>query len=141
MVRSFGTAGLTALIFGATLLLGSARADAPEDIRAVISGQIAAFAAGDAQRAFDYATPKIQSQFGSSEVFISMVEGAYGALIRPKRFDIQDVRADGDQGAARAYVVGADGRAFVAIYPLKRQPDGQWRIDGCFMEAAPGRSL
>ena len=142
MVRRFVVIGLSAMIFGASLLAWSAaRADAPSEIRAVINDQVAALSEGDARRAFSHATPNIQSRFGSSEYFMAMVENGYSALIRPKSFEIEDVKTEGDKAAARAYVVAADGRAFYAVYPLARQPDGQWRIDGCFLEAAPGRSL
>ncbi len=32
----------------------------------------------------------------------------------------------------------ADGEAWVAFYPMQRQPDGRWRINGCQLEKARG---
>jgi len=128
----------------AALLLaaaGSARADAVSDIKAVIEDQIAAFAAGDAHRAFAHASPGIQAQMGSSATFMLMVESGYSALIGPKAFEILDVVEDGDTAAAHARVIAADGRAYEALYPLKRQANGQWRIDGCHLRPARGQSL
>lgn len=118
-----------------------AEQDAAASIRAVIEDQVAAFADGDAQRAFGHATPDIQARFGSSAVFMSMVETGYAALIRPTKFQIQEIEARGDEAAARALVIARDGRAYQAIYPMKRQADGGWRIDGCHLTPAEGRSL
>ena len=46
-----------------------------------------------------------------------------------------------DTAAAHARVIAADGRAYEALYPLKRQANGQWRIDGCHLRPARGQSL
>ena len=139
MVRRFAL--LAMLAIAASALGTPARADAAAEIRAVIQDQLDAFAVGDAPRAFSHASPDIQARFGSSAVFMTMVEAGYAALIRPREFEIEDVRADGDVAAARARLISADGRVYQAIYPLRRLPDGAWRIDGCQLEQAPGRSL
>ena len=35
----------------------------------------------------------------------------------------------------RVRVVGPDGRPVIAYYPMRRLPDGTWRIDGCYLQA------
>jgi len=120
---------------------GPAAADADADIRAVIVDQVDAISAGDGARAFGYASPGVQDRFGSSETFMFMVEQGYGALVRPRAFEVEEVRQDGDRAAARARVVARDGRLYQAFYPLRRQPDGRWRIEGCQLKEAPGRAL
>jgi len=35
--------------------------------------------------------------------------------------------------AQKVHVVGPDGRPVDAYYPMKRLPDGSWRIDGCYL--------
>jgi hypothetical protein len=67
-------------------------------------------------------------------MFLRMVESGYSALINPNVFRIDDVELHGDQAAARAHLVANDGRVFKAVYPLKKQPSGEWRIDGCYLE-------
>lgn len=121
--------------------VSAARADDQSDIRSVIEAQTAAISAGDAHAAFGYATPNIQSRFGSSAMFMTMVENGYAALIKPRAFMVEEVMTEGDKAAARAHVVAADGRVYKAVYPLKRLPNGDWRIDGCYMERADGQSL
>ena len=33
----------------------------------------------------------------------------------------------------------ADGRAWMALYPMEQQPDGTWRINGCQLGRLPAR--
>lgn len=110
-------------------------------VRAVVQDQVDALAAGDADRAFSHASPKIQSMFKTPDAFMSMVRDGYGALIGPRSFTIDEVLTDGDKAAVRAQIIDREGRPFQAMYPLERQEDGHWRIDGCFLEAANGQSL
>jgi hypothetical protein len=39
------------------------------------------------------------------------------------------------------YVVGPDGNPVLAIYEMQRQPDGSWRINGCWLTRAPDQSV
>ena len=118
-----------------------AAADAEADIRAVIIDQVDAISAGDGARAFGHASPGVQDRFGSSEMFMFMVEQGYHPLIRPRAFEVEEVLRDGDRAAARARVVARDGRLYQAFYPLRRQADGRWRIEGCQLKEAPGKAL
>lgn len=115
--------------------------DAEGAVKAVVEAQIAALASGDAEAAFSYATPQIQKQFGSPKNFLAMVQLSYSALIDAEVFEVEAVAAQGEHAAVRAHVVGKDGRAFKAIYPLLLQPDGAWRIDGCYLQTTDGQSL
>ena len=62
-------------------------------IRKVISQQLAALRAEDGDRAFSYASPGIQTQFGDAQTFMAMVRGAYSPLLaaprltRPRGFE------------------------------------------------------
>ena len=143
MRRNLFLLSLTALIisFGLAFVSSNARADDVVDIRAIIEDQTAAISAGDGKRAFGYATPNIQARIGSSDMFLRMVESRYSMLINPKLFRVEDVQLRGNQAAARAHVVAKDGRAFKAVYPLKKQPNGEWRIDGCYLELLSDRAV
>ncbi|MCU0869710.1 MAG: DUF4864 domain-containing protein [Burkholderiales bacterium] len=114
-----------------------------EAVRSVVQAQLDAFAADDADRAFGYASPSIRAQFADASRFMDMVRQGYAALI-----DATDVRflpAQVVDGAPMQLVElgSADGEAWVAVYRMQRQPDGQWRIDGCTLlrvrrQDAPG---
>jgi ketosteroid isomerase-like protein len=131
-----------AALAACTFMMSLARADSAEAaVRAIVEAQVAALAAGDAEEAFSYATPDIQKRFGSAENFLAMVRLSYSALIKAEVFEVEAAEAQGQHGAVRAHVVGKDGKAFKAIYPLLRQPDGAWRIDGCYLQTTDGQSL
>ncbi len=147
MLRHFARNAMLGIVLGIVLAACSptvradAAADDMADIRSVVEGQAAAISQGDAARAFARASPDIQARFKTPGAFMRMVEVGYAQLIRPQSFHILAVEADGDRAAVRAEVVARDGRIFQALYPLIRQPDGQWRIDGCYLKPAPGRAL
>ena len=131
-----------AIALALTLGLGQPAAADGDDaqIKAAILDQIDAIGAGDAHRAFGHATPNIQTRFGSSTVFMNMVQNGYNVLIRPKSFEIVEVLTTGDKAAARARLVARNGQIYRALYPMERQADGAWRIDGCYLERAEGRA-
>ena len=129
--------------FAALLLMLStpaAQADQADaaQIRQIIEAQTAAITAGDGHTAFGYATPMIQRKFGSSATFMMMVETGYPILISPRSFEVESVDVQGDEAAAAAHLVARDGHAYKAIYPLKRQANGVWKIDGCYIQKADG---
>lgn len=115
--------------------IGPARAQSdPEPavaMRFVIQAQLDAFAADDAERAFRYAAPGIQQQFGTAEVFMRMVREQYPAVYRPRRVAFDAPRGEGDERIQPVRVVDTDGVAWIAVYLMQRQRDRSWRIGGC----------
>src|SRR4051812_40384506 len=104
-------------------------------IRDVIGRQVEAFRRDDGESAFGLATPAIQGMFGTSDIFMDMVRQGYQPVYRPRMFDFREIVDLHGQPAQKVHVVGPDGRPVTAIYPMARQPDGSWRIDGCFLQA------
>lgn len=122
---------------------GAARAGPPQAERAaivaLIEKQVDAFRRDDGAAAFAFASPGIQARFGTPENFIRMVTESYRPVYRPRRMTFLDlVEADGVV-AQKVLVEGPDGETVLAVYPVQRQPDGSWRIDGCMLFAPPGR--
>jgi hypothetical protein len=105
------------------------------EIRKVIQAQVDAFRRDDGAAAFALASPGIQAMFGTPEIFMDMVRQGYQPVYRPRRFEFESIVSLGEQPAQTVAVVGPDGRPVVAVYPMKRLPDGTWRIDGCFLKA------
>jgi hypothetical protein len=103
-------------------------------VRTVIEQQLDAFRRDDAAAAFSYATPAIRDMFGSADNFLVMVRASYQAVYRPRSFEFRDFYVV--QGDARQVValVGPDGQPINAVYHVQRQPDGNWRINGCVLE-------
>ncbi|MSO92664.1 MAG: DUF4864 domain-containing protein [Rhodospirillales bacterium] len=132
---------LAALLFAALLFPLPARADPRAEQRAqivqVIERQLDAFKKDDGKLAFSFASPNIQTQFRSPEIFMQMVISGYPPVYRPKSVTFLELVEDDGRLIQRATIVGADGDAFMALYPMMRMPDGSWRIDGCALVPLP----
>ena len=101
-------------------------------VRKVIEAQLDAFRKDDAPRAFSYATDGIRLTFGTAENFMEMVRSQYAVVYRPRSvaFDAP-VPIDDDDLVQPVRLTDADGRAWIALYPMQRGPDGVWRTNGC----------
>jgi len=100
--------------------------------RKVIEAQIDAFRKDDAERAFSYATAEIRLTFGTPQNFMEMVRSSYAVVYRPRSvaFDAP-VYAGDDDLVLPVRLTDADGRAWLALYPMQRGSDGVWRTNGC----------
>ena len=116
-------------------------ADEARAARAIVSGQLEAFASDDAKRAFGYAAPAIREMFGTPERFLAMVRAGYPAVYRATGVTfLIPLRVQGQlfQGV---HLTDAAGVLWLATYRLERQPDGAWRIAGCELQPATGQII
>lgn len=109
-------------------------------IRAVVEQQLAAFQRDDGRAAFSLASPTIQQQFRSSDNFMRMVRTGYQPVYRPREVQFGAIATvDGDI-VQRVELIGPDGKPALALYVMQRQPDGSWKINGCFLTASEQRT-
>jgi hypothetical protein len=120
-------------------LLVPAFAQAPSDtdkaaIEAVIDGQLKAFAADNGAGAYEFAAPIIKGVFPDAETFMSMVKRGYEPVYRNKTYSFGETFQD-NQGrpAQRVVITAADGKRYEAVYSMEKQPDGSWKIAGCYL--------
>ena len=99
-------------------------------IRSIIAGQIAAFRADDGAAAYGYASPTIRSYFPTPDQFMGMVRNGYMPVYRPRSVTFGAIESSPAGPVQKVFVTGPDGRNWVAIYTLQRQPDGSWKING-----------
>ena len=104
-----------------------------EAVQEIIRQQLEAFRADDAATAFGFASPGIQGMFGSSDNFMNMVRQSYPQVYRSREAEFRDVVDLNGRPTQRVLLVGPDGKPVIALYPMERQPDGSWRIDGCML--------
>jgi len=104
-------------------------------IRDAIRSQVDAFRRDDGEAAFGFASPTIQGMFGSSAMFMDMVRQGYQPVYRPRSFDFAEIVELNGQPTQKVRVIGPDGKAVDAFYPMERQPDGTWRVNGCYLRA------
>ena len=132
---------LSALLLFGPVAPSSAAEVSREDaaaIRAVISEQLEAFARDDGPRAFSLATAGIRAQFGTPEVFMEMVKSEYPVVYRPKSVRFEPPELVEGQVVQPVRMTDAAGRAWIAVYPMRREADGRWRTDGCLLHRLPG---
>ena len=102
-------------------------------IRRVIESQLQAFLSDDGGKAFSFATPAIQGMFQPPENFMEMVRKGYQPVYRARAVSFKDIIDLHGAPAQRVIVVGPDGVPVMAVYPMRRMPDGGWLIDGCYL--------
>ncbi len=102
-----------------------------EQVQGVIAAQLAAFAADDADRAFDAATPQVRKAIGDSGRFLALVRGAYPMVYRPAAVTFQKPREDHGDVLQLVEIRDEDAKSWLALFALERQPDASWRIGGC----------
>ena len=107
-----------------------------QTVETIVGGQISAFKARDHEKAFSYAAPSIQQIFGSTDRFIRMVKNGYGAIYGAQQWSFGRGEAQGDKLIQEVLITGPAGKNWVALYTLKQQSDGSWRISGVTMKAA-----
>ena len=116
--------------------VGSADAKA---IRAVIEAQLDAFAKDDADKAFSYAAPPIQSMFGNPETFLRMVKTGYPAVYRPASVIFLKPEVIDGETLQLVQLSDQEGAVWTAAYRMQRQKNQLWRINGCALEKSAGR--
>lgn len=107
----------------------------------IISAQMSAFQVDDAAGAFHFASPDLQAKFGSAATFLDMVRSGYAPVYRPRAVEFRDIVEHDDGPEQQVFVVGPDGRGYIAHYMMEKQPDGSWRIGGCYLEQAGDESV
>ncbi|WP_196502211.1 DUF4864 domain-containing protein [Aestuariivirga litoralis] len=132
-----------ALIFFSLFTFGMAHAeDGPSEIfKPIITHQMQAIAAGDANAAYSDASPMLQQIFPNAEIFMSMVRGGYPMVYRNKRYVFADSGVD---PSGRPYqlvkIQDENGVFYDALYFMQQQKDGSWKISGCVIVKAKGEA-
>ena len=110
-------------------------------VRLVIEKQLAAFADDDAEKAFAFASPKIQDMFITARNFMDMVRIAYPVVYRPVGLSFQVPFVQDSEVWQTVEMRDAQGADWTAIYTLLRRADGVWRINGCVLRRGLGQAV
>jgi hypothetical protein len=102
-----------------------------EAIHAVVQSQLDAFAADDAAKAFSLSTASTRRILGDADSFLQMIKSEYPPIYRHRRaIFLPPQLLDGD-ALQVVRLTDAENYVWVAIYRMKVEQDGKWRIDGC----------
>jgi hypothetical protein len=108
-------------------------------VQGVIERQLKAFLADDAATAYSFAAPSIRSRFPSADIFMEMVRQGYAPVYRPRSHAFGELK-ETDAGLEQVVdIVDGQGQEWAALYTLERQPDGSWKITGCYLLKKPGQ--
>jgi len=133
--------GAFVLAIVAVLSIGAASAQAPEEtlpkaewhaIERVVRDQLAAFKAGDGEKAFTYASPGIRAQFVDAPTFIAMVRDGYAALLSARYTEFLEGAVIDGRVIQPLRLVAPDNSVVVALYTMEKH-DGRWKIAGCVL--------
>lgn len=100
-------------------------------IQRVIAQQRAALIAGNDRKAFGYATPAIQAQFGDPTSFMAMVQTGYSALLTARYVEFLEGAVIDGAVIQPLRLIDSDNTVRVALYTMEKQKNGAWRISGC----------
>ena len=110
-------------------------------IRDVIGRQLEAFQRDEAELAFSYASPGIQEKFGSPTRFLSMVKAHYSAVYRPREIEFLALVNMKGTWVQEVMFAEGNGNIYIARYPMERQGDGEWLIDGCVLTLQTDKNI
>lgn len=111
--------------------------DPVEDAQAIITRQIDALRSGDAAAAYGFASPDIRSLFPDQTTFLDMVKKRYAPLSRADRyaFGRSKLVGGGEIVLQEVTGTGSDAKDWTAIYDMRLQDDGSYKINGVRMLA------
>ncbi len=130
---------LLALVIAGPAVGGSER-ELRRDVITVIKDQMAAFRRDDGEKAFSLASPDVQDLYGNPEAYLSNYAANYKAVYRPKAVTFLNLAFSHGRLVQRVLIEGYDRRVVVALFPMIQLKDGSWRIDGCVLVPASGKS-
>jgi hypothetical protein len=107
-------------------------------VQSTIEQQLQAFLRDDAATAYSFAAPAIKTMFPTEDVFMQMVRQGYPQVYRPRSHQFQELLEKSGHLEQSVDIVDGDGTFWTALYTLERQPDGSWKITGCFLLKKPG---
>ncbi|MCL1466691.1 DUF4864 domain-containing protein [Argonema galeatum] len=110
-------------------------------IRCVIESQLEAFQIDDEITAFSFATPGIQATFQSAEMFMEMVRAHYQAVYRPRAVVFDDLAIVNGYLSQPVLLLDPDGVPMRALYVMENQPNGSWRIHGCYLVPVEAQTI
>lgn len=100
-------------------------------IHVVVKSQLDAFSKDDAVRAFDLATSSTRAQIGSPDRFLRLVKEQYDAIYRHRVAIFANPEVIDGNTIQTVRLTDRDGQVWVAMYKMRREQDGKWKIDGC----------
>ncbi len=127
---------LISLLFAVSVRAQESSDSDESAIQSVIDGQLKAFATDNGLGAYEFAAPLVKGIFPDATTFMSMVKKGYQPVYRNKTYTFGESFQDNlGRPAQRVVITAMDGKRYEAVYSMEKQPDGTWKIAGCYLVA------
>ena len=107
-------------------------------IQGTIEQQLQAFLRDDGPTAYSFAAPNIKMMFPTVDAFMAMVRQGYPQVYRPRQYSFGELKEEPGYLTQSVDIVDADGAFWTAIYTMRQDADGSWKITGCYIVKKPG---
>ncbi len=72
---------------------------------------------------------------------MAMVRQGYQPVYRPRSYTMGEFKDTPEGTSLSVQIQDLEGTDWVAIYTLEQQPNGTWRISGCYLVKTPGQAV
>ena len=72
---------------------------------------------------------------------MAMVKEGYQPVYRPRSYTMGEFKETPEGTSLLIQIQDLEGTDWVALYTLEQQPDGTWRISGCYLAKAPSQKV
>ena len=107
-------------------------------IQGTIERQLQAFLKDDGETAYSFAAPNIRMMYPSVDSFMAMVRQGYPQVYRPRSYEFGELKEEPGYLEQSVDIVDAEGQFWTAVYTLRQDADGAWKITGCYLVKKPG---
>jgi len=108
-------------------------------IQGAIERQLQAFLKDDGETAYSFAAPNIKMMYPSVDAFMAMVRQGYPQVYRPRSYEFGELKEGPGYLEQSVEIVDAEGGFWTAVYTLRQDADGAWKITGCYIVKKPGQ--
>lgn len=139
-----GWIAFISLLVAAALSVSPGAANADDrsaEFQKIITSQIKAFRADDGELAFSFAAPIIRERFQRPDVFLQMVRHGYRPVYRPKSVSFGRMKETPIGPSQEVWIIDRNDDAWKAVYTFEQQPDGSWKISGCYLSRDKGEAV
>ncbi len=112
-----------------------------DEMQLIITAQIDAFLAEDADAAYAYAAEPIKMRFPTAAMFVRMVEQGYPAVYAPQSFSFAAAALTPNGPAQQVEFVGEDGQVWRGLYTFAAEDNGRLLISGVFLRRQNERQI
>jgi len=107
-------------------------------VQGTIHQQLQAFLRDDGATAYSFAAPSIKQMYPTEESFMAMVRQGYPQVYRPRSYEFGELKEEPGYLEQTVDIVDAAGGFWTALYTLRQDADGTWKITGCYILKKPG---